>query len=71
MLMCPLDEICDKDYCITLFACEVFRVFRDRLINAEDRRHFSVLSHNIMEHHMKMDWKLEEFEDILFGDYDN
>lgn len=33
MLMCPLDEVVDKDYAINLFACEVFRVFRDRLIN--------------------------------------
>jgi dynein heavy chain len=69
--MCPLDEIADKDYCIELFACEVFHVFRDRLISPEDRRNFSAMAHNIMEQKMQMNWKLEDFENVIFGDYDN
>jgi len=60
--MCPLDEIEDKDYCIKLFACETFRVFRDRLINAKDRKKFSEMSHVILEKQMSMDWELESYE---------
>jgi len=71
MLMCPYDEIDNKDYCTKLFACEIFRVFRDRLVDEDDRRKFSEMSHRIMETHLSMDWSLEDFETVIFGDYDN
>ena len=71
MLMCPYDDIENKDYCTKLFACEIFRVFRDRLVDEDDRRKFSEMSHRIMETHLSMDWSLEDFETVIFGDYDN
>ena len=69
--MCPLDDIVDKDYCVKLFACEMFRVFRDRLIDATDRKAFSELMHKEMEAKMSLDWELESFENIIFGDYED
>jgi len=69
--MCPYDEIENKDYCTKLFACEIFRVFRDRLVDEDDRSKFSDMCHRIMESHLTMDWALEEFENVIFGDYDN
>ena len=54
--MCPLDDIENKDYCTKLFACETFRVFRDRLVDADDRSKFSELAHRIMENNLSMEW---------------
>ena len=69
--MCPLDEIEDKDYVIKLFACETYRVFRDRLINTQDRKRFSEMAHQIMEKQMSMDWELEDYENVIFGDFED
>jgi hypothetical protein len=71
MLMCPVDEIPDKDYLVRLFANEVFRVFRDRLISPEDRKQLSKMAHSFMEKKLKLGWELESFENVIFGDYDN
>jgi len=71
MLMCPLDDIVDKDYCVKLFACEMFRVFRDRLIDASDRKAFSEIMHKEMEAKLSLDWELSSFENVIFGDYED
>jgi dynein heavy chain len=71
MLMCPVDEIPDKDYLVKLFANEVFRVFRDRLINSDDRKNLSKVLHGFMEKKLKLGWELDSFENVIFGDYDN
>jgi dynein heavy chain len=71
MLMCPLEDIVDKDYCVKLFACEMFRVFRDRLIDATDRKLFSELLHKEMESKLNLDWELSSFENVIFGDYED
>ena len=71
MLMTPTDMIEDKEYTVKLFACEMFRVFRDRLINADDRRSFSEICHKEMEEKLQLGWELESFENVIFGDYED
>ena len=71
MLMCQLEQIEDKDYLVKLYMCETFRVFRDRLIDEKDRRKFSEIAHDIMEHHVTMDWDLSSYEGIIFGDFEH
>jgi dynein heavy chain len=71
MLMCKLENIEDKDYLVKLYMCETFRVFRDRLIDEKDRQKFSELGHDIMENHVAMDWELDFYSNILFGDFES
>jgi len=44
--MCQLDDIENKEYFVQLWMHETFRVFRDRLINQDDRDKFSLLCHD-------------------------
>ncbi len=71
MLMSSNDDIVDKDYLVYLFISETYRVFRDRLIDDKDRQRFSEMSHTIMEKYMAMEWELKDFQNVLFGDYEN
>jgi dynein heavy chain, axonemal len=49
MTMCPLDRIgSDKDYVIMLYLHETFRVFRDRLIDDEDKNKFNETITNVI-----------------------
>jgi len=70
MLMIHLPDLENKEYLVYLWLNETFRVFRDRLINEKDREKFSVLSHEIMEGYLDMEWKLEDFKEVLFGDFE-
>jgi len=49
----------------------MFRVFRDRLIDASDRKAFSELMHKEMEAKLSLDWDLPDFENVIFGDYED
>jgi dynein heavy chain len=44
-----LKNLSDKGSLVSLWVHEVFRVFRDRLINADDRKRFSTLAHDKLE----------------------
>ena len=69
--MCRLEHIEDKEYLVKLYMCETFRVFRDRLIDEKDRSKFSEISHSIMETHVAMEWELEFYQNIIFGDLEH
>lgn len=71
MLMCRLDDIENKDYLVYLYIAETYRVFRDRLIGDPDRKKFNEMSHKILENHLTMDWELEDFKDVIFGEFEN
>ena len=71
MLMCELEDIVDKEYLVKLYMCETFRVFRDRLIDESDRKKFSVTAHEVVENYLNLDWELESFEDVVFGDFES
>lgn len=68
--MCRNEDIPDKDYLVSLFMAETYRVFRDRLIDEKDRTKFNEMSHDSMENFLQMEWALEDFKDTLFGDFE-
>lgn len=71
MLGCKNEDIPSKDYLVSLFMSETYRVFRDRLIDEKDRAKFNVMSHQSMENFLQMDWELEDFANTLFGDFES
>ena len=50
---------------------ETFRVFRDRLIVEDDKIKFNEMSHQILENNLNLDWQLKDFQDVLFGDFED
>lgn len=70
MLMIKLENILNKEYLVYLWANETFRVFRDRLVDDKDRTKFNQLFHEIMENYLDMEWKLTDYKDVLFGDFE-
>ena len=71
MLMCENKIIEDKEYLVKLYMCETYRVFRDRLIDEKDRQKFSEDSHEVLENYLGLDWELADFQNVIFGDFDN
>lgn len=56
ILMIDLKNLSDKASLVSLWIHETFRVFRDRLINAEDRAKFSNMAHEKLENYLDMEW---------------
>ena len=56
MLMVSLESLTGKDILVNLWLHETFRVFRDRLIDEKDRTKFNVLTHDLMESYLNMDY---------------
>ena len=70
ILMIKPKHIQSKDSIIKLWCHESSRVFRDRLINEEDKNWFNGAI--LKELHTKLNatvWKTEDFADLLFADY--
>ena len=70
MLMMKLPDISDKDVLVNLWIHETFRVFRDRLINADDRDKYSAMAHEGMERYLDMGWELRDYKNVLLGSYE-
>ena len=70
ILMIKLEDLQSKDTLVYLWVHETFRVFRDRLVDPADRAKFSKLAHGRLETYLDMEWQLENFENVLFGDYE-
>lgn len=71
ILMIKLNHLDSKDMLVYLWIHETFRVFRDRLIDQGDRDKFSALAHERLERDLEMGWELANYQDVLFGDYEN
>ena len=61
----------DKEMLVYIWSHEVFRVFRDQLINTQDIDKFNDIVMKLMQKHLNIEWQKEEFADILFGDFDS
>lgn len=70
MLMCKNEDIDNKADLAFLYINETYRVFRDRLIDEKDRERFNLMSHEIMEQYLSLDWELAVFQNTLFGDFE-
>lgn len=70
MLMINLENLENKDYLVSLWINETFRVFRDRLVDEKDREKFNVLVHEIMESYLDMEWKPKDYINVMFGDFE-
>jgi len=54
--MINLENLENKEYLVYLWVHELFRVFRDRLVDDKDRSKFSNLAHDILESYLDMEW---------------
>lgn len=68
--MIQLNNLENKEGLIYLWIHETFRVFRDRLVDQNDRDKYSKLAHEKMESYLDTNWELKDFEYVLFGDYE-
>ena len=59
----------NQEMLVKLWLHEEARVFRDRLINGEDRVWFNEACQTLMQTHLSIDWPVEEYQSLLFGDY--
>jgi len=71
ILMVSLQDLEEKNQLVMLWIHETFRVFRDRLIDQADRDKYSKLAHDRLENYLDMEWNLEDFEKVLFGDFES
>jgi dynein heavy chain len=69
VLMVTAGNCPDKDELLKLWLHEECRVFRDRLINADDRDLFNKLCSECTAKQMNEPMPIESFSDLLFGDY--
>jgi len=69
MLLVRAAQLQDKDALLRLWLHEEQRVFRDRLINQEDRDWFNNVSAEMLRTRMETDWPVNSFDNILYGDY--
>lgn len=70
MLMIKPENLNEKDLLVNLWIHETFRVFRDRLVDQNDRDKFNNLCHTILKSYLDMEWEQKDYVDVLFGDYE-
>ena len=58
-----------KNELLKLWCHEKQRVFRDRLINDDDRSKFNGFLKEQLAEKLGAEWELTEFEEIMYGDY--
>ncbi|KAE9330777.1 Dynein heavy chain 6, axonemal [Phytophthora fragariae] len=69
VLMVKKENVPNEDGLLTLWLHEEARVFRDRLVDADDRAWFNGACSQLIEEKIKLSWPPSRFENILYGDY--
>jgi len=69
MLMVTAAQLPDKESLLRLWVHEVQRVFRDRLINQDDRDWFNKATGDLLATKLGASGSFGAFENMLFGDY--
>ena len=69
VLMVEPGAVADRDALLRLWCHEEFRVFRDRLIDKDDRDTFNEVVRSVLHRHLGADWEAESFADVVFGDF--
>lgn len=70
--MCNIKDIEDSEYLIKLYICETYRVFRDRLIDDDDRQKFTDEAQKRMDENLNTeDWEQADYKNILFGTFES
>ena len=72
MIMCDIRDIEDTEYLTKLYICETYRVFRDRLIDEDDRQKFTDEAQRKMDENLNTeDWDQADYKNILFGTFES
>eukprot|EP00736_Rhodelphis_marinus_P004047 Rmarinus@m.11564 len=69
MLQARPENVADSDQLIRLWCHEEIRVFADRLVDSKDRTWFYALLQEKLKKNLLVDWKTEQFANVLWGDY--
>ncbi|KAF1335991.1 Dynein heavy chain, partial [Globisporangium splendens] len=69
MLMIKKDSVTNEEGLLKVWLHEEARVFRDRLVDADDRRWFNSACSELLQEHVNISWTPESFENLLYGDY--
>ena len=69
LMVLPEKFKADERAMCRLWLHEECRVFRDRLVDADDRAWFNNTLKTMLKQEVEVDMELSEFEDSLFGDY--
>jgi dynein heavy chain len=71
MLMTEASKIKETDALIRLWTHECARVFRDRLIDDQDKTWFDDVIKNCLQQYFNVDMAVDDFSTIMFGDFNN
>ena len=69
VLLARAKELPSRDALLRLWLHEEQRVFRDRLIDDEDRATFNAMCRDMLKEKLGVDWQTETFDEVLWGDY--
>lgn len=69
VLMIKKENVASEDGLLKLWLHEEARVFRDRLVDADDRAWFNRACSELIQEHLKVTWTPDSFENLLYGDY--
>lgn len=69
VLMVNKENVPTEDSLLTLWLHEEARVFRDRLVDANDRVWFNAACSQLLAEKLDVSWSPSRFEDLLYGDY--